>query len=588
MVIENSYADVKNAVITAGASEITAEGLFSLGYPRKDGGEQINARVRLTRRPMADLKRAFELDDYDMDGLVSGEYHVYGDYETPLGFGRLLVENGVAYGETFESMSSALRFEGGGVRLDTIQIAKASGEVTGAAYVGWDGTYSFNVDGRRIPVESLKTAAFPRAPLSGLVQFNATGAGNFDEPRYDVKARVDDLFVGEEGVGQVTGRLSLRGELLTADFEAASPRLAVSGSGRLELTDRLNAEMSMRFQDTSLDPYLRFFEPRLSPFTTAVASGTVRVLGELSDIDHLQVSTRVEALNLKLFDYALANDGPIELSLNNHVLEIGRLRVAGDGTRLQMGGSVQLHEGTVAVEATGEANLGILQGFFRNLRSRGTAALLGQVKGPLSNPQFSGSARISDGRIRHLSAPHGLEAIDGIISFDGTGIRLEDLTARVAGGQVVFGGRVGLEGFVPRQLNLTAVGEQMRLRYPEGLPSNVDADLWLRGDVSAPVLGGSVVVHDAVWRRRFEVDPNIFDLASGATVLPSGPAGASGLPLRFDIQVTANNTLRVQNNLADIVASADLRLQGTYDRRPSSAAPRLTAAASCSRAIATW
>jgi hypothetical protein len=566
VVIENSYADVKNATITAGSSEITAEGLFSLGYPRKDGGEQINARVRLNRRPMADLKRAFELDDYNMDGLVSGEYHVYGDYETPLGFGRLLIEDGVAYGETFESMSSALRFEGTGVRLDSIQIAKSSGEVTGAAVVGWDGTYSFNVDGRRIPVESLKTASFPLAPLSGLMQFNATGAGNFDEPRYDVKVRVDDLYAGDEGVGQVSGRLSMRGELLTADFEAASPRLFVSGAGRLELTEAMNTEMTMRFQDTSLDPYLRFFEPRLSPFTTAVASGTVRVAGELSDIDRLQVSTRVEQLNLELFDYALANDGAIELSLNKHVLEIGRLRVAGDGTKLQLGGAVQLHDGTVSVEATGEANLGILQGFFRNLRSRGTAALLAQVKGPLTNPQFSGSARISDGRIRHLSAPHGLEAIDGIISFDGTGIRLEDLTARVGGGQVVFGGRIGLNGFVPGQLNLTAVGEQMRLRYPEGFPSTVDADLFLRGDVSSPVLGGSVVVHDAVWTRRFEVDPNIFDLGSRGVVLPAGPAGGQGLPLRFDIQVTAANTLRIQNNLADIVASADLRLQGTYDR----------------------
>ena len=127
VVIQNSYADVKNAVITAGDSEITAEGQFSLGYPRKDGGEEINARVRLTRRPMADLKRAFELDDYDMDGVVSGDYHVYGNYETPLGFGKLLVEEGVAYGETFDSMSAGLRFEGNGVRLDTIQIAKSTG-----------------------------------------------------------------------------------------------------------------------------------------------------------------------------------------------------------------------------------------------------------------------------------------------------------------------------------------------------------------------------------------------------------------------------------------------------------------------------
>jgi hypothetical protein len=566
VVIQNSYADVKNAVITAGGSEITAEGQFSLGYPRKDGGEEINARVKLMRRPMADLKRAFELDDYDMDGVVSGEYHVYGHYETPLGFGKLLVEEGVAYGETFDSMSAGLRFEGNGVRLDTIQIAKSTGEATGAAWVGWDGTYSFNVDGRAIPVESLRTTAFPRAPLSGLLHFNATGAGNFDEPRYDVKVRVDDLFAGDEGVGQVAGRLSLRSETLNAEFEAASPRLFVSGSGRLELNDNMDAEMSMRFQDTSLDPYIRFFEPRLSPFTTAVASGTVKVAGALADVDRLVVSTTVEQLGLKLFDYALANDGPLELALNRHVLEIGRLRVAGEGTRLQMGGQIQLHDGTVAVEATGEANLGILQGFFRNVRSRGTAALLGQVKGPLSKPQVSGSARIVDGRFRHLSAPHGLEAINGTISFDGSGIRLEDIQARVAGGEVTVGGRIALNGFAPGALSLTAAGEQMRLRYPEGFRSTVDADLWLRGDASAPLLGGSVIVHDAVWTRRFEVDPNIFELGSGGPVLPAGPAATDSVPVRFDTQVIANNTLRIQNNLADVVASADLKLQGTYDR----------------------
>ena len=70
---------------------------------------------------------------------------------------------------------------------------------------------------------------------------------------------------------------------------------------------------------------------------------------------------------------------------------------------LQMGGQIQLADGAVAVEATGEANLGILQGFFRNLRSRGTAALLAAMKGPITKPSFSGSARLVDGRIRHLS-----------------------------------------------------------------------------------------------------------------------------------------------------------------------------------------
>ena len=566
LVIENSYAFVKSAVLQSGESEIVADGQFSLGYPRKDHGEEINARVRITRRPLRDLRHAFELDDYPVEGLVSGDYHVYGNYETPLGYGRLIIEKGVAYGETFDLAQSSLRFEGTGVRLDGLEITKSTGSATGAAWVGWDGNYSFNVDGRRIPVESLATVKLPRAPLSGLLQFNANGAGTFESPRYDVKLRVDDLFAGDEGIGALTARLALRGDLLTADMEAASPRLSVSGSGRLALTPEMDAEMSLRFADTSLDPYLRFVQPGLSPFATAVADGTVRVVGELADIDHLMVDTRVERLDLKLFDYPLKNDGPIQLLLDRHTLNVTRLRLVGDGTQLELGGGVALHDGTINLEAKGDANLGILQAFFRNLRSRGNAALSARITGPLSKPVFSGSARIADGRVRHMSLPHALEAINGTISFDAGGIRMDDVSARLGQGQVNFGGRIALSGFSIGELSLTATGEQMRVRYPEGFNSVIDADLWLRGNAASPILGGVVTVRDAVWTRRFEVDPNLFELGGGTTI--AGPASTTpAFPLRFDIQVNAPaSALRLENNLAHVYSSAELRLQGTYEK----------------------
>jgi autotransporter translocation and assembly factor TamB len=38
------------------------------------------------------------------------------------------------------------------------------------------------------------------------------------------------------------------------------------------------------------------------------------------------------------------------------------------------------------------------------------------------------------------------------------------------------------------------------------------------------------------------------------------------LPVRFDVQIDAPSSLRVENNLARMVASADLQLRGTYDR----------------------
>jgi translocation-and-assembly-module (TAM) inner membrane subunit TamB-like protein len=576
VVIENGYASITDGTVRAtgpsGDSEIRADGEFSLGYPRKDNGEEINARIFVTKRPLADLRHAFELDIYPVDGTVSGEYHLYGKYETPFGFGRLVIDDGVAYGETFDTANSALRFEGAGVRLDAIQIRKSTGVVTGAAWVGWDGNYSFNADGSRIPVESMKTVEFPRAPLSGVLQFSATGAGSFDDPRYDVRLRVDDLFAADEGIGQLTGRLSLRGELLTTELEAASPRLVMSGSGRIALTDQMDAELTLRFSNTSLDPYLRFFEPRMSPFTKAVAGGTVRVVGELADIDHLVVDARVEQLDMKLFDYQVSNRDPatdayrpIELTLDQHIANVIQLRLFGEGTQLDLSGNVNLHESTISLAASGDANLGILQGFYRDIRSSGAATLRAKVDGPLEKPVFSGSASIANGRIRQLSLPHSLEAINGQISFDAAGIRVDNIRARLANGDVVFGGRVGLNGFAPGDLNLTATGQRMRIRYPEGFVSNIDADLALLGSPQSPLLRGTVTVHDALYSKRFEPNADIFNLGSGGAPL-AGAAPATTWPLRFDVQIDAPSALRVENNLARMVASADLQLRGTYDR----------------------
>src|SRR5207249_1862224 len=101
-------------------------------------------------------------------------------------------------------------------------------------------------------VESLASLRYPSAPLSGILQFTANGAGAFSAPHYDVKATIADLFVADEGIGQVKGTLSLRSEMLTIELEASSKRLSVSGSGRIALTPEKDADLKLQFNDTSL------------------------------------------------------------------------------------------------------------------------------------------------------------------------------------------------------------------------------------------------------------------------------------------------------------------------------------------------
>ncbi len=568
-VVENSYANISRAVITKELSRMDVTGKFSLGYPRADGGEQFDARVRVTEMPVSDFREAFDLQDYDVDGMLTGDFHVYGDYEGPHGFGSMTIARGVAYDEPFSEATATLQFEGEGVRLNGIEMKKGGGSVNGAAYVGWAGTYSFDVAGHGIAVDTLTLTAFPGYPaLFGSLDFTATGGGTFEEPRYDVKWGVRDLFFGDEGIGEMTGRLSMRGLLMTYQLEAASPRLAVSGTGRIELNDEMDAELSFRATDTSLDPYLRVLQPTFPPFTSAITSGTIRVVGELYNPDALRIDTNIEEVNVRLLDYRLRNQSPIRLSVARQVLQVEALKLVGEDTELDLSGSVNLVDQLLSLQANGAANLAVLQGFLPDLRSSGRAEVTARITGTAAAPVVAGTALLTNGRIRQLSFPHALEEVNGIATFDAGGLRLDGITARLGGGAVRFGGHIGLSAYQLSEFDVTAVGQDMNLRYPEGMRSLVDAELALQGPAAAPMVTGTVNVKSASWARGFGASGGLFSgLTGGEAAVPSveGQVAAAS-NVRFDVRLIAPGTLRIDNDQARVVASADLTLRGTLDR----------------------
>ncbi len=572
VVIENSYANVTRASIVRGASRMDVSGRFSLGYPRADGGEEINARFQLDRRPVVELLDAFDLEDYPVSGLLSGDFHVHGPYTRPFGVGQMRIDAGAAYGEPFSTATAEMQFEGNGVRMSAAQIHKGGGLITGAAFVGWNGTYSFNADARGLAVETLNVVSIQDLPpLTGTLDFSASGSATFDQPRYDVRLGVHDLFFGEEGIGQITGRLSVRDTLLTYELEAASPRMAASGTGRVALDEAGDAEMTFRVTNTAIDPYVRVFQPTLSPYAHATASGTIRVVGELYNRDALRIDSTIEQLDLVLLDYRLRNQGPIRTAVEGRTLQVETLRLVGEDTALNLTGSVDLARQALSLQAEGAANLAALQGFVPDVRSSGRADVSALIGGTASQPAVSGQALVSAARLRHFSFPHAIEELNGIVAFNAAGIRIDGLNGRLGGGAVRFGGRIGLSGYQLSELDVSATGQDLRLRFPEGMRSVVDATLALQGPATGPVLSGVVTVKNATWTRGFQTGGNVFGLTGddNDAGLPSAPGAigpAETLPLRYDVRVLAPSTLHIENNQARISASSDLNLRGTFDR----------------------
>ncbi len=568
VVIDDLYANVKDAAVRKGAGTLRATGRFSLGYPRKDRGEEINAVITIDNWDLADFRHAFEFDKYPWDGRVFGDLHLWGAYEEPFGFGKVTLSPLAVYEETLASATASLRFDGPGAWLDGIEIRKGStGIVRGAARVEWLGSYSFNVDGRNIPVESVDLFAFPDAPLSGRLDFTADGGGKALDVAYDADFRMRDLYVKDEGIGDVKGRLELRGDDMNVSFDAISSRLTASGAGKVTLLGDYPGDVTLRLTDASLDPYARVFMPGLSPFATAVASGTVRVSGTLMSLDNVVARVHVDQLAVKLFDYVLQNDGAIDASLEQGILRVGRLQLSGEDTRLGLVGNVDVVQGLLGLRAEGAANLGILQAVTADVRGSGRAELTADFTGTLEEPRIGGSAVVTNGRLRHMWLPHAIDAINGRVVFTGESIRFDDVTATIGRGDVQLGGRVDLEGLWPSRFDVTATGEGMELRYPEGFRSVIDADLSLRGTIEDPVLSGTVLVRRGELRRDLEFGSGLADLTAGGGAAAGGPAPAAPtLPLRFDLRLSAPSTIEIDNKLARLTASADLRLRGTYAR----------------------
>jgi translocation and assembly module TamB len=165
--------------------------------------------------------------------------------------------------------------------------------------------------------------------------------------------------------------------------------------------------------------------------------------------------------------------------------------------------------------------------------------------------------------------PRSLENINGRIGFDSLGINVDQLHATMGSGDVAFGGNISLKGLVPSEFNLTAAGRAMRLRYPQGFETTVDADLQLRGPIGSPTLSGTVDVVHSTFMRQIEADLTVLLAGGAAGAVPAPPITSSdtNFPLTFEIRVQAPPIAIIDVKDMKIYGHIDaLWYRGTLDR----------------------
>ena len=153
-----------------GDGRMDVAGRFSLGYPRRDGGEEIDARIAGRRGGPWRICATPSARRLPGDGraVAANSTSTTATRRRRGSAGWRSLSVATAYGETFESgerRASASRATACGSTASRLR--KGAGTVTGAAYVGWDGTYSFNADGGGIPWKGWSARRLPAGAALG-------------------------------------------------------------------------------------------------------------------------------------------------------------------------------------------------------------------------------------------------------------------------------------------------------------------------------------------------------------------------------------------------------------------------------------
>jgi translocation and assembly module TamB len=184
------------------------------------------------------------------------------------------------------------------------------------------------------------------------------------------------------------------------------------------------------------------------------------------------------------------------------------------------------------------------------------------VSGTLTDPLPQGTIDIKNGGAQYAGLPSGLSEMNGSLSFTKNRIRIDQLAGKTGGGNLELKGDAS---YFSGQLNfnLTAIGKDVRLRYPPGVSSTANADLHWLGSLASSTVTGDVLVNKLAVTPGFDFGSYLERSRQSAAITS---ANSPLYNIKLDVAVRTAPELQMKTAVARLSGDADLRLRGSVAR----------------------
>ena len=543
----------------------------------------LGGEISLTGASVSRILRDID-NDLPIDGALSGAAKLTGTVSSPRLLASMNVDAVSAYGEKFNQLRAEVRYSTDLLEVISGRIEAAPGIIAfrgayeHAAGIWENGRLRFDLSGEALHMAQFSAIEEYRAGLDARLDWRLSGSAEVSDrsPRLTSltgEASILDLAFDDKRLGSVrlnagTSRnvLAIRGSAglidakLTINAEWSLARNSF-GLGQIAFTGLtlnglrevglLGGTDVQSYADGVMDGEIGFSGPILEPATWTGMAKVTRMV----------VTPRTEQKGENSRDLTLRNAGPLQFAINSERISIQTARMISEDTDLNATGTLSFRRRNPwNLHLKGSLDLAALDAVKPDLMARGKSTMDVLVRGSLLEPQVNGRLEFENASFHLRELPNGLENANGAILFDRTRATVEKFSSRTGGGDLALAGFIGFGG---EELiyRLQAQARKVRVRYPEGVSTLLNANLDFIGTSTRSTLSGEVTVTRAAFNPGTDIGGVLAETTRQASRAEITNPFLRGM--QFDIRVSTGASAEFLTSLTrDIELEADLQLRG--------------------------
>lgn len=518
----------------------------------------IQANINAKSLRLADLQRLAE-QHFPVSGDLSANVTLSGSEINPAGSGTVQIANAQAYNEPIQTLAAQFHASNG-IVISTLNVSAPAGAVNAnLSFTPKTKAYKIQLNAPSIVLQKLRTVQEKNVGVSGTVSASLNGEGTLDDPQLAAVVQLPQLEVRGKSISGLKAEMNVANHAADLNFGVDVAQGAVHGHGHVALTGDYYADAVIDTGTVPLGVLLATYASSVPPDFAGQTELHVSVKGPLKNVPQIEAHLSIPVLKASYQSLQIGITNPIRADYADSVITLQPAEIQGTGTSLKVQGRVPIGgaEGPT-LTAQGSIDARILRLVDPDVQSSGVVALDMHASGSAKSPQIQGQLQFKDVALSTATAPVGVEKLNGAVDITSDHLQVAKLTAQVGGGQVALTGSIAYRPSL--QFNLAMQGKGVRLLYPAGLRSSLEANLAFSGTAQASTLNGRVLINSLGFTPDFDLS-KFADQFSAGTMTPAQPGFADNV--RLAIAVQSQESLSATSSQVSIAGRVALQVGGT-------------------------